>query len=189
MQSGLCKFIMVAALAAFAASPAWAWGRDGHRIVCAVAWDDLTPAAKTRIADMINVEDRDAFAESCNWADNYTFFHKETQPWHFVNVPPDATSADLARDCPNGVCVIEKIETEIRVLRDRSTAEPARIMGYEGTVGTLKPGANADISVFELRDGAFELRDSDGDTITAKRRLLAQMTVKDGRVWYERPAG
>ena len=36
--------------------------------------------------------------------------------------------------------------------------------------------------------GNFELRDSDGDTITAKRRLLAQMTLKDGRVWYERPA-
>ena len=39
-----------------------------------------------------------------------------------------------------------------------------------------------------LRDGAFELRDSDGDTITARRRLLAQLTLKDGRVWYECPA-
>lgn len=70
----------------------------------------------------------------------------------------------------------------------RATSAPARIMGYEGTVGTLKPGANADISVFELRDGNFEMRDSDGDTIIAKRRLLAQLTVKEGRVWYERPA-
>jgi len=70
----------------------------------------------------------------------------------------------------------------------RATSAPARIMGYEGTVGTLKPGANADISVFELRDGNFELRDSDGDTIIAKRRLLAQLTVREGRVWYERPA-
>jgi predicted amidohydrolase len=25
-------------------------------------------------------------------------------------------------------------------------------------------------------------------TVTAKRRLIAQMTIKDGRVWYERPA-
>ena len=70
----------------------------------------------------------------------------------------------------------------------RATSAPARIMGYEGTVGTLKPGAIADISVFELRDGNFELRDSDGDTIIAKRRLLAQLTVREGRVWYERPA-
>jgi hypothetical protein len=24
--------------------------------------------------------------------------------------------------------------------------------------------------------------------VTAKRRLLCQTTIKDGRVWYERPA-
>src|SRR3984893_17696210 len=35
-------------------------------------------------------------------------------------------------------------------------------------------GANDDIAVFELRDGNFPLRDSDGNTITAKRRLIAQ---------------
>ena len=70
----------------------------------------------------------------------------------------------------------------------RSTTAPAKILGYEGTVGTLAPGANADISVFELRDGNFELRDSDGNTITAKRRLLTHLTMKDGRVWYERPS-
>jgi len=69
----------------------------------------------------------------------------------------------------------------------RGTATPAKILGYEGTVGTLKPGANADIGVFELRDGNFPLRDSDGNTINAKRRLIAQLTIKDGRVWYERP--
>ncbi len=71
----------------------------------------------------------------------------------------------------------------------RATAVPAKIMGYEGTVGTLKPGANADVAVFELRDEDVELRDSDGDTVTARRRFLPQLTLKDGRVWYERPVG
>lgn len=67
----------------------------------------------------------------------------------------------------------------------RATASPARIMGYEGSVGTLRPGANADIAVFELRDGAFELSDSDGDTITAHQRLHPRLTIREGRVWYE----
>jgi dihydroorotase len=71
----------------------------------------------------------------------------------------------------------------------RATAAPARILGHEGTVGTLKPGANADIAILELRDGAFELTDSDGSTITARRRLFARTTIKDGRIWYERPDG
>jgi hypothetical protein len=34
------------------------------------------------------------------------------------------------------------------------------------------------------------LRDSDGDTVTVtgKRRLVTRLTLKDGRVLYERPA-
>jgi dihydroorotase len=70
----------------------------------------------------------------------------------------------------------------------RATAAPAKIMGYEGTVGTLRPGANADIALLELRDGNFEMKDSDGNTVFAKRRLIARTTLKDGRVTYERPA-
>ncbi|MFT5447376.1 MAG: dihydroorotase [Gammaproteobacteria bacterium] len=70
----------------------------------------------------------------------------------------------------------------------KATTAPAKILGYEGTVGTLQPGANADVSILELRDGNFDLTDSERMTITAKRRLVAQTTIKDGRIWYERPA-
>ena len=69
----------------------------------------------------------------------------------------------------------------------RATAAPAKILGYEGTVGTLRPGANADIALIERRNGNVDLTDSDGNTITAKERLITRMTLKDGRVWYERP--
>jgi dihydroorotase len=70
----------------------------------------------------------------------------------------------------------------------RATAAPARIMGYEGTVGTLRPGANADIALLERRNGNVAMTDSDGNTVTAKERLVARMTLKDGRITYERPA-
>jgi len=70
----------------------------------------------------------------------------------------------------------------------RATSAPAKIMGYEGTVGTLRPGANADIALLERRNGNFQMTDSDGETITAKERLVARMTLKDGRITYERPA-
>jgi dihydroorotase len=69
----------------------------------------------------------------------------------------------------------------------RATRNPARILGLEGVVGTLKPGAAADVAVFELRDEPVELRDSDGHTLMAKRRLINHLTLKGGRVWYERP--
>jgi dihydroorotase len=110
---------------------------------------------------------------------------------------PDTISTDLTMttatqgpvwDLPTTMTKLLHFGMPLEELVRRATTNPARIMGYEGTVGTLKPGANADVSVFELRDGHFDLRDSDNNTIVAKRRLLAQLTVKDGRVWYERPA-
>ena len=70
----------------------------------------------------------------------------------------------------------------------RATARPSKIAGLEGVVGTLRPGANADVAILELRDGNFEFRDTDGNTVTGKRRILAQLTLKDGRICYERPA-
>ena len=109
---------------------------------------------------------------------------------------PDTISTDLTMttatqgpvwDLPTTMTKLLHFGMPLEDIVRRATANPARIMGYEGTVGTLKPGANADVSVFELRDGHFDLLDADGNTVTAKRRLIAQTTVKDGRVWYERP--
>ena len=68
----------------------------------------------------------------------------------------------------------------------RATAAPAKIMGYEGTVGTLRPGADADIALLERRNGNFPMTDSDGNTVTAKERIVTRLTLKGGRVWFER---
>jgi dihydroorotase len=109
---------------------------------------------------------------------------------------PDTISTDLTFtsatqgpvfDLPTTMSKLLHFGLPLEEVVKRASATPAKILGYEGTVGTLKPGANADIAVFELRDGNFPLRDSDGNTINAKRRLFAQLTIKDGRVWYERP--
>ncbi len=70
----------------------------------------------------------------------------------------------------------------------RATAVPTKILGYEGTIGTLRPGANADLALIERRPGNFAMTDSDGNTVGAKERLIARTTIKDGRIWYERPA-
>jgi len=110
---------------------------------------------------------------------------------------PDTISTDLTLttatqgpvwDLPTTMTKLLHFGLPLEECVRRATSNPAKIMGYEGTVGTLKPGANADVSVFELRDGNFELIDAERDKIVARRRLIAQLTLKDGRVWYERPA-
>ena len=109
---------------------------------------------------------------------------------------PDTISTDLTFtsathgpvwDLPTTMTKLLHFGMSLDDIIARATAAPAKILGYEGTVGTLRPGANADIAVLELRDGNFALTDSEGSTITAKQRLIPQLTLRDGRVWYERP--
>jgi dihydroorotase len=110
---------------------------------------------------------------------------------------PDTISTDLTVtsatkgpvwDLPTTMTKLLHFGMSLEDLVMRATAAPAKIMGYEGTVGTLRPGANADVTIIELRDENVELRDSDGNTVTARRRILPQLTLKDGRVWHERGA-
>lgn len=108
---------------------------------------------------------------------------------------PDTISTDLSmvtatqgpvHDLPTTMTKLLHFGLPLQEVVRRSTATPAKVMGYEGTVGTLRPGANADVSVFELRDEDRELHDCDGNTVVARRQLLAHVTVRDGRVCHER---
>jgi hypothetical protein len=50
------KIILLAALAEVALSyPAWAWFAEGHEIVAVMAADDLTPSARSHVAQILGV--------------------------------------------------------------------------------------------------------------------------------------
>lgn len=70
---------------------------------------------------------------------------------------------------------------------ERVTASPARAMGLLGEVGTLAPGACADVALFALEEGTFEFRDTAGQRRTGERHLRPQLTLRAG-VEY-RPQG
>jgi dihydroorotase len=64
----------------------------------------------------------------------------------------------------------------------RVTATPAEVVGMPGIVGTLAPGACADIAVLDLVEDPSELVDAHGQTVVAERRLAPYATVRAGRV-------
>lgn len=64
------------------------------------------------------------------------------------------------------------------------TATPARLLGMEGKLGTLAPGAYADVAVFRLKEMPLEFRDVSGEVLTCSQVFIPQMTVLDGRVVY-----
>jgi len=74
-----------------------AWGAQGHRLVALLAAERLTPAARGNVAWLLGAQ---SLADVSSWADRYVDANYQTFYWHFLNIPPEATSYDRERDCP-----------------------------------------------------------------------------------------
>lgn len=66
------------------------------------------------------------------------------------------------------------------------TKTAAKLMHMEGKIGTLEPGAYADIAIFDIAERAMVHRDCFGHEIEGKHLFLPQATIKDGRPVYKR---
>jgi dihydroorotase len=65
----------------------------------------------------------------------------------------------------------------------RVTTHPAKTFGFEAGLGTLREGAEADIAVFDLREGDFSFADAMGHRRRGHRKLIPVATIKSGRLY------
>jgi dihydroorotase len=63
----------------------------------------------------------------------------------------------------------------------RTTQTPAKFLGRESDIGTLKPGAIADITILELQNGEFPLVDSEGRVEIGRQHLEPTHVFRSGR--------
>lgn len=83
------KFAFAAAAAAcLLPSPAFAWGKTGHRVTAAIADTHLSGLARAHVRGIIGVE---SLAEASNWPDEmrsapHPFWQTTSSPWHYVTV-------------------------------------------------------------------------------------------------------
>jgi dihydroorotase len=104
---------------------------------------------------------------------------------------PDTISSDLYSANINGpvydqLTVLSKFLALGMSLRDviaRATVNAARVFNFGAEIGTIKPGAEADVSVLDLKDGEFTFTDSDSKTRMGRKKLEAVTTVKGGKVF------
>ena len=104
---------------------------------------------------------------------------------------PDTISSDLysaningpVYDLPTTLSKFLLLGLGLPDVVERATLRAARVFNFGAEIGTLKPGAEADIGVFELREGEFTFTDSDGKTRTGRQRLAPVATVKGGRLF------
>jgi dihydroorotase len=63
-----------------------------------------------------------------------------------------------------------------------ATCNAAKLLRMEDRIGALKPGMDADISVFRLLEGEWTLRDSNGVEVVARQLLHPDRVVRSGEV-------
>jgi dihydroorotase len=65
----------------------------------------------------------------------------------------------------------------------RVTTHPAKTFGFDGGLGTLREGHEADVAVFALQEGDFTFTDSLGRRRIGHRKLNPVATIKSGRLY------
>lgn len=104
--------------------PALAWGAQGHEIAAAAALDELTPAARAQVGQLLGSPAM--MIHDSNWADEIRDRRPQTAAWHFVDIPLEAPGYDPRRDCTGGNCVVAQIEHDRAILADRRRPAPQR---------------------------------------------------------------
>ena len=83
------RFVVLAATAAMLASPAFAWGKTGHRVVAAIADTQLSGLARANVEQILGPGE--SLDEAATWpddmrADPSPFWQKQATPWHYVTL-------------------------------------------------------------------------------------------------------
>lgn len=105
---------------------------------------------------------------------------------------PDSISTDLhvdsmnagMKDMTNLMSKFLNLGMSLEDVIRRSTWNPAREIRHE-ELGHLTPGAVADVAVLRLLEGDFGFLDAHGRRRRGKQKLIAELTLKDGRVVWD----
>ena len=77
---------------------------------------------------------------------------------------------------------------DLKQVIEMSTTNPARALGEETRIGSLKPGMEADVSILKLLNGKWSLVDSEQETVEVNNLISPVTTIKAGQVIPAQPA-
>jgi dihydroorotase len=124
-----------------------------------------------------------------------SFWFRNAVPAFRGGFAPDTISTDLHMANINGP-VLSMLNTMNKFLAigmplveliQRSTQEPARLI-QRPEYGTLTPGAEADVAVFQLHQGSFGFTDCGSARLMGREKLECRLTVRAGKIVYD-PSG
>jgi len=105
-------------------------------------------------------------------------------------VKPDTISTDLhvssvkgpVYDMPTTMSKFLLLGMSLEEVIRASTSKPAEVIGMLGEIGTLKPDARADVTIFKLEEGKFQYTDCMKESRIGKQKLTPVKVIKDGRI-------
>ena len=103
---------------------------------------------------------------------------------------PDTISTDIhvesingpVYDLPTTMAKFMALGMSLQDVVQATTLRPAQVLHMQDVIGSLRVGMEADVAVFDLVEGEFDLVDTEGHHVTGTRRLASVLTMKAGRV-------
>jgi dihydroorotase len=85
-------------------------------------------------------------------------------------------------DLPTTMTKLMALGLPLEKVVELTTIAPARAIGKQEEMGSLKPGRAADVAVFDLVEGNFSLVDSQSEVRKTTRKLSPVLTLRDGKI-------
>ena len=108
---------------------AHAWGDEGHKIVCEIAFRLAQPDTRAAIRKLIRSDTEfDTFSESCVFPDH----PRKRASEHFINLARDSSGVSSDDDCPQAEkCALSAILNDSKVLASKSAKKADRLLALK----------------------------------------------------------
>jgi hypothetical protein len=105
-------------------SNAWAWGDEGHKVICEIAFRLSQPNTRAEIRKLIATDEQfNTFSASCVWPDH----PRQRAIEHFVNLRRDSDGLH-AETCPGAAaCVVTAIKKDFEVLSSSNASQAEKL--------------------------------------------------------------
>ena len=110
---------------------------------------------------------------------------------------PTTISTDLVKMSLNGptygltvsMSKFMALGLDLKSVIKMATINPARVIGLDHRLGSIKPGMDADLSILEMKSGCWELVDAEEEKIKAVKLLVPYCAIKSGEIIESHPVG
>jgi len=124
-----------------------------------------------------------------------SFAFATIEPLVRANRHPDVISSDIHQrsihgpmfDLPTCMSKFLALGMSLPEVVRATTTRPAEILGLQNQIGTLRPGALADVALFRMQHGAFPFYDVTMEMREGKDLLRNTLTILDGRLLQRLP--